>query len=158
MINSSTPFNIQVYRRATKSNHPVLLGLPVVAPNSFPCFRNHSPSSPKSSVGNGPEPTRVQYALKIPYTLPICLGAIPNPLQTPESVQRNSLALYYFSDEHSKVKMKPTNYRPRPVDGRRGASLKVDNAALSLYSRLRVSLGINDQSMGKLLGKFRRKK
>ena len=83
---------------------------------------------------------------------------VPNPLRTPESVQRNSLALYYFSNEHSKVKMRPTNYRPRPVDGRRGALLKVDNAALSLYSRLRVSLGINDQSMGKLLGKFRRPK
>ena len=35
------------------------LGRPVTVPNSFPLFRIRSPVSSKSSVGKGPEPTRV---------------------------------------------------------------------------------------------------
>ena len=67
----------------TASIHPHLLGLPVVAPNSLPIFPNLSPISSKSSEGKGPLPTLVQYALKIPITSPILLGAIPNPVQAP---------------------------------------------------------------------------
>ena len=44
------------------------------------------PASSKSSVGNGPLPTRVVYALKIPYTSLILLGAIPRPVQAPAAV------------------------------------------------------------------------
>src|SRR5690606_18282554 len=43
----------------------------------------NSPTSQCNSVGNGPEPTRVQYALKIPITLPIFVGATPKPVQVP---------------------------------------------------------------------------
>lgn len=83
---------------------------------------------------------------------------VPEPLNTPGSTQRNSLALYYFSDERRAVKPRATNYRPRPSDGRRGVLLRADNAALAMYSRLRLALRINDQSIGRLLGKFRRGK
>lgn len=83
---------------------------------------------------------------------------VPEPLNAPGSTQRNSLALYYFSDERQAVKPRATNYRPRPSDGRRGALLKADNAVLAMYSRLRLALRINDQSIGRLLGKFRRGK
>ena len=67
------------YLRATKSSKPVRLGLPVVAPYSLPTSRIRCPISLSSSEGKGPPPTRVQYALKIPMTLLICLGAIPSP-------------------------------------------------------------------------------
>ena len=42
--------------------------------------------SSSSSVGKGPLPTRVQYALKIPITFPILLGAIPKPVQAPAHI------------------------------------------------------------------------
>lgn len=83
---------------------------------------------------------------------------VPEPLNTPGEVQRNSLALYYFSDERRVVKPRATNYRSRPVDGRRSVLLKADNFALGMYSRLRLTLRISDRSMGKFLGKFRRSK
>ena len=41
---------------------------PVVAPNSTPSRRRVSPSAPKTSVGKGPLPTRVVYALEMPIT------------------------------------------------------------------------------------------
>ena len=37
----------------------------------------------KPRLEKGPEPTLVQYALKIPNTFPILFGAIPNPEDTP---------------------------------------------------------------------------
>ena len=45
--------------RATKSNQPHLLGLPVVAPYSVPKSLNVSPVSSNISVGKGPCPTLV---------------------------------------------------------------------------------------------------
>ena len=74
------------YLRAGKSSHPHLLGLPVVEPNSFPFLPILLPSSSNSSVGKGPAPTLVQYALKIPNTSPIFFGEIPNPIQAPAVV------------------------------------------------------------------------
>jgi len=45
------------------SSHPTRLGLPVVTPYSRPTSRIVSASFPKISVGYGPEPTLVVYAL-----------------------------------------------------------------------------------------------
>ena len=61
-------------------------GLPVVAPNSAPTFLKSSPSLSKSSVGNGPKPTRVVYALTIPTTEVILVGGIPDPVHAPPEV------------------------------------------------------------------------
>src|SRR5690606_37585304 len=78
-----TPLIMIEYFRAGKSIQPQRRGLPVVDPNSFPWRRIRSPSSSSNSVGNGPLPTRVQYALQIPNTSPMCQGAIPSPVQAP---------------------------------------------------------------------------
>ena len=43
----------------------------MVAPYSSPSARRRSPSASGSSVGNGPPPTRVVYALAMPMTRPI---------------------------------------------------------------------------------------
>ncbi len=40
----------------------------------------------KSSVGNGPAPTRVQYALAMPITLVMWRGPMPEPVQAPPAV------------------------------------------------------------------------
>ena len=82
----STEFIKIAFFKATRSSHPHLLGLPVVAPNSFPRLAISSPSSSKSSVINGPSPTLVAYALTIPITLLICFGPIPRPDETPPIV------------------------------------------------------------------------
>ena len=68
---------------ATKSNHPQRRGRFVTAPYSCPISLIFSPNSLSNSVGNGPSPTRVQYALNIPYTSPILLGATPKPIHAP---------------------------------------------------------------------------
>ena len=48
--------------------------------------RSASPSASKSSVGNGPEPTRVVYAFKIPMERVIFVGPIPEPVDAPPAV------------------------------------------------------------------------
>ena len=48
-------------------------------PNSSPTFRSRSPSASFSSVGNGPPPTRVVYALLMPTTPSISVGPRPEP-------------------------------------------------------------------------------
>ena len=44
---------------AAASNQPQRRGRPVVAPNSLPRLASCLPTASSSSVGNGPEPTRV---------------------------------------------------------------------------------------------------
>src|SRR5580700_2830886 len=78
-----TPLIMQANFRATPSIQPQRRGRPVVAPNSLPTFRSSSPVASSSSVGKGPPPTRVQYALLTPITSRICWGATPRPVQTP---------------------------------------------------------------------------
>jgi len=63
-----TPFSWIERLSAAASNQPVRRGRPVVAPNSRPRWRSRSPMSSESSVGNGPSPTRVLYALVMPST------------------------------------------------------------------------------------------
>ena len=81
-----TPLIIIECFRATKSSQPHLLGRPVVAPNSFPTSAIFAPTLSCNSVGNGPLPTLVVYALKIPITSLILFGAIPKPVEAPAAV------------------------------------------------------------------------
>src|SRR5215218_7474449 len=77
------PFKEAVYLTATRSSHPHRLGRPVVAPYSWPTSLKVPPASSKSSVGIGPSPTLVVYALVTPMTSPRPLGGIPAPMHTP---------------------------------------------------------------------------
>ena len=72
-----------LYCKAIISSQPHLLGLPVVAPYSEPIFLKVSPISLSCSVGYGPYPTRVVYALTTPNTEVIAVGGMPNPVQAP---------------------------------------------------------------------------
>jgi hypothetical protein len=71
---------------AGASNQPHRLGRPVVDPYSCPRSRIIWPSSSKSSVGNGPLPTRVAYAFETPMTALIFVGPTPDPVNTPPAV------------------------------------------------------------------------
>ena len=68
------------------SSQPVRRGRPVTAPNSLPFLRNASPAASFSSVGKGPSPTRVQYALVTPITESIEVGGTPVPVAAPPDV------------------------------------------------------------------------
>jgi len=58
----------------------------VVTPTSPPTFRRCSPIASCSSVGNGPEPTRVVYALRMPITRSNRVGPMPDPTAAPPAV------------------------------------------------------------------------
>src|ERR671916_4846 len=77
------PFRVAAYLTATRSNHPHLRGLPVVLPNSLPALRMASPVSSRSSVGKGPSPTLVVYALVTPITRSSARGGMPLPTTAP---------------------------------------------------------------------------
>src|ERR1700691_741044 len=68
------------------TSQEVRRGRPVTAPNSLPRLRSCPPNSPFCSLGNGPSPTRVQYALVSPITDSIALGATPVPIAAPPEV------------------------------------------------------------------------
>ena len=70
----------------TASYQPQRRARPVVTPNSPPTERSRSPYSSSSSVGNGPEPTRVVYAFTIPTARLSRLGPMPEPVDAPPAV------------------------------------------------------------------------
>ena len=74
------------YRVMGASYQPTRRGRPVVVPNSNPRERSHSPCSSKSSVGKGPEPTRVVYAFTMPTIRSRRLGPTPEPVDAPPDV------------------------------------------------------------------------
>src|SRR2546425_3641650 len=80
---SVMPFTRTAYRPTTASNQPQRRARPGVVPNSAPTFDRCAPFSSNSSVGNGPEPTRVVYALITPITWEMRVGGIPEPTQAP---------------------------------------------------------------------------
>jgi hypothetical protein len=82
---------------------------------------------------------------------------VPDPLRSPAGTNRCSIALYYFTDEGRPVKPRATNYRPRASDGQRRWLIRADNAVLGAYSRVRHRFGIDDRSVGRFLGRLRRR-
>ena len=80
------PLILTACSTSSASNQPQRLGRPVVAPNSEPMRRSSSPSWSNSSVGNGPSPTRVVYALAMPMVRSIRVGPTPPPVVAPAAV------------------------------------------------------------------------
>src|SRR5438067_3458030 len=83
---SVMPLTRTAYRPTTASNQPHRRARPVVTPNSAPTFDRWAPFSSNSSVGNGPAPTRVVYALITPITREIRVGGMPDPTHAPPAV------------------------------------------------------------------------
>ena len=84
VTNSSlSPFTRAAYRNRTASNHPHRRIRPVFVPRSWPFSLIWVPAGPVSSVGNGPEPTRVTYALVTPITRSTSFGPRPLPARAP---------------------------------------------------------------------------
>ena len=58
----------------------------MTAPNSPPSWRSRSPNGLSASVGSGPLPTRVVYALTTPRTPSMAVGPMPAPTAAPPAV------------------------------------------------------------------------
>jgi hypothetical protein len=74
----------------------------------------------------------------------------PEPMTCPEGVARQSLALYYFTEEEAPV-VRSTEYRARPGEGLRAVPIFLDKTVLRNYDRLKRRMGISDDKAGRIL-------
>lgn len=79
----------------------------------------------------------------------------PEPLQVPEGLARQSMALYYFTEEAHPL-TRSTDYRARPGDGIRGAYIYLDKKALAGYDVVKRRLHLSDGAVSRTLGAFSR--
>ncbi|HXY28692.1 MAG TPA: 2OG-Fe(II) oxygenase [Acidimicrobiales bacterium] len=80
----------------------------------------------------------------------------PDPLRCPPGMARQSMALYYFTEEDSPL-VRSTEYRARPEDGPvRSTVIYVDKQVLRAYDWTKRRLGISDHSAGRILGRIER--
>lgn len=80
----------------------------------------------------------------------------PDPLRTPEAVARQSLALYYFTEEVNPL-AKATDYRPRPTDGARRMLIYADKKALAAYDVVKRRFHVSDNVVRRVMGTFSRR-
>src|SRR5208283_4688439 len=114
---------------------PVRRGRPVTAPNSLPFLRSASPISSFNSVGKGPPPTRVQYALVTPITMLIAVGGTPVPVTAPPEVALDEVTKGYVPwSMSSMVPCAPSNMTDSPSAMARLSSkaVSVTNGAIRL--------------------------
>lgn len=79
----------------------------------------------------------------------------PDPLECPDDVARQSLALYYFThDEHAIARS--TEYRARPGDGLRRLPIFLDKTALRAYDTVKRRFDLDDSFVSKVMKPFRR--
>src|SRR5882757_8418431 len=102
-------------RRATASNQPQRRRRPVTEPNSWPTRDRCSPNSSNNSVGNGPAPTRVAYALTMPKTSCNRRGPKPVPAAAPPAVVVDEVTNGYVPRSTSNIApWAPSNSTLRP--------------------------------------------
>jgi Rps23 Pro-64 3,4-dihydroxylase Tpa1-like proline 4-hydroxylase len=75
----------------------------------------------------------------------------PEPLRVPEGRARQSMALYYFTDEDHPL-TRSTDYRARPGDGLRRAYIYLDKKALQGYDVVKRRLHLSDGAVSRTLG------
>jgi Rps23 Pro-64 3,4-dihydroxylase Tpa1-like proline 4-hydroxylase len=84
---------------------------------------------------------------------------LPEPIQCPDTMTRKSVALYYFTEEAVMPKKVNTNYKPRPDESaKKKWMVWLDKQVLWTYSRVKSTLGLNDDFASKLLNRFSKKK
>lgn len=82
------------------------------------------------------------------------LHGFPDPLCCPHNATRKSLALYYYTLDHSaNPGARSTDYFARPEDGvKEKALIWLDKKAVDLYSRAKSRLGFSDAFASRILG------
>lgn len=80
----------------------------------------------------------------------------PDPLRTPDTVARQSLALYYFTEEENPL-ARATDYRPRPTDGARRMLIFADKKALAAFDVVKRRFHVSDDAVRRLMSTFSRR-
>lgn len=80
---------------------------------------------------------------------------VPDPIACPPGMARQSMALYYFTEESSPIS-RSTEYRARPGDGAKGILIYLDKKALRVYDVVKRRLGISDAAISRVLKRVRR--
>lgn len=75
----------------------------------------------------------------------------PEPLRCPPGVARQSMALYYFSEDTDPL-IRSTDYRARPGDGIKSAAIYLDKQAVHAYDLLRRHTRVPEDSVSTWLG------
>ena len=75
----------------------------------------------------------------------------PDPLACPPDVARQSLALYYFTEDAHPL-VRSTDYRARPGDGLKRAAIFVDKQVLHAYDVVKRRLRLSDDTASRWLG------
>ena len=81
----------------------------------------------------------------------------PNPIECPEGQARKSIAVYFYTKDQKFDKV-ATDYKGRPNDGYKKALIWADTKAISVYSKIKGKLGLNDDFISSILSKFNTKK
>lgn len=81
----------------------------------------------------------------------------PEPLRFPEGVARQSMALYYFTEEDDPI-ARSTDYRARPDDGARRIGIYLDKKALAGYDIVKRRFKLSDAAVNRALRPFRRRR
>ena len=82
---------------------------------------------------------------------------LPDPLTCPEDETRKSIALYFFTKEDKKPKLRTTDYKARPMDTNK-TMIWLDKKAISVYTKIKRTFGLNDDFISKVLNLFSKKK
>lgn len=77
----------------------------------------------------------------------------PEPLSCPDSVTRKSIALYYYTKDHS-GSARATTYMARPTDRSRKILIAIDNRALRIYHWMKLKFGVRDGLISRILKRF----
>lgn len=80
----------------------------------------------------------------------------PDPLRSPEGLARESLALYYFTEEARPV-AKSTDYRSRPDDGAGRVLIFLDKKVLAAYDVVKRRFHVSDTAVRRVMGTFSRR-
>jgi len=83
---------------------------------------------------------------------------VPETILCPEEETRKSIALYYFTEETEAPTLRSTNYRARPGDGLKAIPIWIDKQLIAVYTSLKRRLGLNDDTISRILNRFNRKK
>ena len=83
---------------------------------------------------------------------------VPEPLNCPPEITRNSLALYFYTETETKPRLRATNYKARPNREDKRLLIWMDKVLVATYTRTKAKLRISDQTIGLLLKKIRKNK
>jgi len=89
------------------------------------------------------------------HTAPGSYHGHPTPLSCPADRSRKSLALYYFRDEGTPQRLRPTHYMARPDDPFwKHGLVAADRLALRVYAVLKRYAGLGDSTIHRILKRF----